>query len=54
MGTFPGAVSGEVHPVGALKDRQQSIRAILVWSQYIGDWYVPPKILYTYYISLRS
>ena len=37
-----------------LKDRQQSIRAILVWSQYIEDWCVPPKILYTYYIPLRS
>ena len=35
------------------KDRQQSIRPILVWSQYIGDWYVPPKILYTYKIPLR-
>ena len=36
------------------KDRQQSIWPILVESQYIGDWYVPPKILYTYYILLKS
>ena len=37
-----------------VKDRQQSIWPILVWSQYIGDWYVPPNVLYTYYIPLIS
>ena len=40
--------------VNSLKDRQQSIRPVLLWSQYIECPYIPSAVLYTSCIPHKS
>ena len=41
-----GVVMNRLVGIG-LKDSQQSIRPVLLWSQYIECGYTPPKVSYT-------
>ena len=38
----------------SLKDRQQEVRAVLVASRYIGDYYMTLEVLFMYHIPLYT
>ena len=53
----PGADTQDFGKEGvrlAVKDRQQSIRPILVRAQYIDNWYLPTSGPYIWYTLFRS
>ena len=50
-----GGGGGDVRVVRTIfKDRQQEVRAVLVASRYIGDYYMTLEVLFMYPIPLYT
>ena len=43
-----------IKQTNVFNDRQQEVRAVLVGSRYIGDYYMPLKVRYMYYTPLYT